>query len=146
MREYGIESMDDYSNSPTRVQLLRKDPLGYEEFRQGLMEHSGLGSALTFAGVQGRRPTIFALEERMKALNVPTLIMTGDEDDPCIETSVFMKRCIPRSGLAVIPQSGHAINLEEPDLFNRLVFDFLTAVEQGVWAEQGTGDQSGSLL
>jgi hypothetical protein len=46
----------------------------------------------------------------------------------------------------VIPQSGHAINLEEPDLFNRLVLDFLTAVEQGVWAEQGAGDQSGSLL
>ena len=146
MKADGMDSMDDYSNSPTRVQLLRKDPLGYEEFRQGLMEHSPLGSALTFAGVQGRRPTIFALEDRMKALNVPTLIMTGDEDDPCIETSVFMKRCIPKSGLAVMPQAGHAINLEDADLFNRLVLDFLTAVEQDKWAEQGAGDQSGSLL
>lgn len=146
MRAGGMESMADYSISPTRVQLHRKDPIGYEEFRQGLMEHSALGSALTFAGVQGRRPTIFALEERMRALDVPTLIMTGDEDDPCIETSVFMKRCIPKSGLAVIPQSGHAINLEEPDLFNRLVMDFLTAVEQGAWATQGAGDQSGNLV
>lgn len=146
MRAGGMEAMDDYSNSNTRAQLLRKDPLGFEEFRQGLMEHSPLGSALTFAGVQGRRPTIFALEDRMKALRVPTLIMTGDEDEPCIETSVFMKRCIPQSGLAVIPQSGHAINLEEPDLFNRLVFDFLTAVEQGAWAEQGAGDASGNLI
>ena len=146
MRAGGMEAMDDYSNSNTRAQLLRKDPLGFEEFRQGLMEHSPIGSALTFAGVQGRRPTIFALEDRMKALRVPTLIMTGDEDEPCIETSVFMKRCIPKSGLAVIPQSGHAINLEEPDLFNRLVFDFLTAVEQGAWAEQGAGDASGNLI
>ena len=146
MRAGGMEAMDDYSNSNTRAQLLRKDPLGFEEFRQGLMEHSPIGSALTFAGVQGRRPTIFALEEQMKALRVPTLIMTGDEDEPCIETSVFMKRCIPKSGLAVIPQSGHAINLEEPDLFNRLVFDFLTAVEQGAWAEQGAGDSSGNLI
>ena len=146
MRAGGMEAMDDYSNSNTRAQLLRKDPLGFEEFRQGLMEHSPIGSALTFAGVQGRRPTIFALEDRMKALRVPTLIMTGDEDEPCIETSVFMKRCIPKSGLAVIPQSGHAINLEEPDLFNRLVFDFLTAVEQDAWAEQGAGDSSGNLI
>ena len=146
MRAGGMESMGDYSNSPTRVQLLRKDPLGYEEFRQGLMEHSPLGSALTFSGVQGRRPTIFALEERMRALDVPTLVMTGDEDEPCIETSVFMKRCIPKSGLAVIPQSGHAINLEEPELFNRLVMEFLSAVEHGKWASQGEGDQSGSLL
>ena len=140
MRSGGMESMVDYANSPTRVQLMRKDPLGFEEFRQGLMEHS------TFAGVQGRRPTIFAMEDRMKALRVPTLIMTGDEDDPCIETSVFMKRCIPKSGLAVMPQAGHAINLEDPDLFNRLVLDFLTAVEQDKWAEQGAGDQAGSLL
>ena len=146
MRARGMEAMDDYSNSQTRVQLRRKDPLGYEEFRRGLMEHSPLGSALTFSGVQGRRPTIFALEDRMKALDVPTLIMTGDEDEPCIETSVFMKRCIPKSGLAMIPQSGHAINLEEPDLFNRIVLDFLTAVEQGAWATQGDGDESGNLV
>ena len=146
MRTGGMEAMGDYSNSPTRVQLMRKDPLGFEEFRKGLMEHSALGSALTFSGVQGRRPTIFALEEQMKALDVPTLIMTGDEDSPCIETSIFMKKCIPQSGLAVIPQSGHAINLEEPDLFNRLVLDFLTAVEQDAWATQGAGDQSGNLI
>jgi len=65
----------------------------------------------------------------------------GDEDDPCLEPGIFMKRCIPSSGLTVIPQSGHAVNLEEPDLFNRAVSDFLTAVEAGKWAvrEQGSG-------
>ena len=146
MRAGGMAAMDDYSNSQTRAQLRRKDPLGFDEFRRGLMEHSPLGSALTFSGVQGRRPTIFALEDKMRALDVPTLIMTGDEDEPCIETSVFMKRCIPKSGLAVLPQSGHAINLEEPDLFNRLVLDFLTAVEQGAWATQGEGEAAGNLL
>ncbi len=146
MRSGGMEAMGDYSNSPTRVQLLRKDPLGYEEFRRGFLEHSPLGSALTFSGVQGRRPTIFALEDRMRALDVPTLVMTGDEDEPCIETSVFMKRCIPKSGLVVMPQSGHAINLEDPDLFNRAVLDFLTAVEQDAWATREWGDESGALL
>ena len=63
----------------------------------------------------------------MRALMLPTLIMLGDEDDPCIEPSIFMKRCISTSGLVVFPQSGHAINLEEPDLFNRSVQDFLIA-------------------
>ena len=146
MRAGGMEAMEDYLNSGTRVQLLRKDPLGYEEFRRGFLEHSPIGSALTFAGVQGRRPPIFDLEERMRALDVPTLIMTGDEDEPCIETSVFMKRCIPKSGLVVTPQAGHAINLEDPDLFNRTVLDFLTAVEQGVWATREWGDESGALI
>ena len=146
MREGGMEAMGDYSNSPTRVQLLRKDPMGYEEFRSGFLEHSPIGSALTFSGVQGRRPPIFDLEERMRAMDVPTLIMTGDEDEPCIEPSVFMKRCIPKSGLVVMPQAGHAINLEDPDLFNRFVLDFLTAVEQGSWATREWGDESGSLI
>ena len=146
MREGGMEAMGDYSNSPTRVQLLRKDPMGYEEFRSGFLEHSPIGSALTFSGVQGRRPPIFDLEERMRAMDVPTLIMTGDEDEPCIEPSVFMKRCIPKSGLVVMPQAGHAINLEDPDAFNRIVLDFLTAVEQGSWATREWGDESGALV
>ena len=146
MRSGGMESMDDYSNSPTRVQLLRKDPRGYEEFRAQFLEHSKVGSALTFQGIQGRRPSIFELEDKLRALNVPTLIMTGDEDDPCIETSVYMKRNIPNSGLVVIPRSGHAINLEEPDLFNSVVLDFLTAVESGAWTPRAYGNQSGSLV
>jgi pimeloyl-ACP methyl ester carboxylesterase len=83
-----------------------------------------------------KRPTIYALEDKLRQLAAPTLILTGDEDEPCIEPAVFMKRCIPRSGLAVFHQSGHAINLEEPDWFNRTVLDFLTTVENGGWAER----------
>jgi pimeloyl-ACP methyl ester carboxylesterase len=85
-----------------------------------------------------KRPTIFALETELERLRVPTLIMVGDEDAFCIEPSVFMKRHIPGSGLVVFPQSGHAINLEEPDAFNRVVLDFLTLVEAGKWATRQT--------
>ncbi len=142
----GMAALSDYVRGPARVQLQRKDPRGWQEFVEHLMQHSSTGSALTFRGVQGRRPPIFALEARLRALEVPTLVMTGDEDDPCIEPSIFMKRCIPRSGLVVFPQSGHAINLEEPDLFNRVVLDFLTAVEAGKWAKRDAGAEAGSLM
>jgi hypothetical protein len=47
-----------------------------------------------------------------------------------------MKRNIPTAGLAVLPQSGHTINLEEPDLYNRIVLDFLVAAEAGLWASR----------
>ena len=141
----GMAAMEDYTRGPARVQLLRKDPKGWREFAEQFAEHSHVGSALTFRGVQGRRPPIYALEDRLRALDVPTLIMVGDEDDPCVEPAIFMKRCSPGSGLAMIPQSGHAINLEEPDLFNRLVLDFLTAVESGSWARRDAGLASGSL-
>ena len=136
MEERGMASMLDYSRGQARVQLQRKDPRGYREFADQFLSHSGLGSALTFRGVQGKRPPVFALEEQMRALTIPTLIMLGDEDEPCIEPSIFMKRCISTSGLVMFPQAGHAINLEDPDLFNRSVQDFLTAVELGKWAKR----------
>jgi len=125
-----------YSQGPTRVQFRRKDPRGWQEFRAQLAEHSALGSALTFRGVQLRRPSIFALEASLRRLQVPTLLLIGDEDEPCIEPAVFMKRHIPSAGLVVLPQSGHTVNLEEPDLFNRVVLDFLIAVEGGRWAQR----------
>ncbi|MCI0440395.1 MAG: alpha/beta hydrolase [Chloroflexi bacterium] len=139
-------AMDDYGRGPTRVQLLRKDPRGWQEFADHFFEHSSIGSAMMFRRVMKTRPPIFELEDRLKALDVPTLILVGDEDEPCIEPAIFMKRCIPRSGLVFFPQSGHAINLEEPELFNRTVLDFLTAVESGKWAKREAGVQSGALV
>ena len=127
---------DDYARGDTRVQFLRKDPRGWEEFHRGLASHSALGSALTFRGFQMKRPTVFALEDQLRQMRVPTLIMIGDEDEPCVDPAVFLKRTLPRAGLTVFPQSGHTINLEEPDLFNRTVLDFLTAVEAGGWPER----------
>ena len=73
------------------------------------------------------------------------MIMTGDEDDPCINPSLFLKKHISSYGLVVFPRSGHAINLEEPGLFNSVVSDFLLMVEQGKWAPRDLGQGSGSL-
>ena len=129
---------DDYARGETRVQFLRKDPGGWEGFHRGLSVHSALGSALTYRGVQLNRPTVYALEKELRGLSMPVLVLIGDEDGPCVEPAIFMKRTIPSAGLAVFPQSGHTINLEEPELFNRTVSDFLTAVEAGKWA-QGAG-------
>ena len=122
-------AMSDFARSPNRLPFIRKDKRGWQEFADLFLQHSPIGSALTFRGVQARRPTIYSLEERLRALEVPTLIMVGDEDDGCIKPGLFMKRCIPRSGLIVFPRSGHVINLEEPEMFNVAVLNFITAVE-----------------
>lgn len=118
----------------TRVAFLRKDPRGWEEW----VRHRGetvsvTGAVNTSLGVLAQRPTAYELEADLKALQVPTLVMVGDDDQPCLNPAVFLRRCIPNSGLVVFPQSGHPLNLEEPDLFNRFVLDFLTTVEQGGW-------------
>lgn len=141
----GISTMSGYMKGPGRASLLRKDPNGWQESLEQFLQHSSIGSALIFRGILKRRPPIFELESKLRALDVPTLIMVGDEDDPCIEPAIAMKRWIPKSGLVVFPQSGHAINLEEPDLFNRAVLDFLTAVEAGKWAKHEQAEGLGAL-
>src|ERR1700723_1607734 len=108
-----------YAIGPSRVQFQNKDPRGYAEFLERLAEHSTLGSANTRRGVQARRPSLWDLVDKMKALDVPTLVATGDEDDPCLEPGLLMKRHIKSAALVVLPNTGHALNLEEPDLFNR---------------------------
>jgi pimeloyl-ACP methyl ester carboxylesterase len=132
-REGMAPFVERYGRGPTRLQLLRKDPLGFETFRRQLLEHSAEGSARVVEGVIVARPTIFALEERLRELAVPTLIVVGDEDEPCVEPALFMKRRIPGAGLAVLPRTGHTLNLEEPRLFNGLVADFLRTVDLGRW-------------
>jgi pimeloyl-ACP methyl ester carboxylesterase len=123
-----------YAEGAARTTFKRKDPAGWERFRRQLAEHSATGSALAMAGVIRRRPTIYALAERLNQLTVPTLLVVGDEDEPCIEPGIFMKRAIASSGLVILPQSGHTINLEEPQRFNQAVGDFHAAVDAGRWA------------
>ncbi len=122
-----------YGHGPTRIQFQNKDPRGFDEYIRQLGEHSPAGSANTMQGYQGRRPSLYELTEEMKRIDVPTLILAGDEEEPCLEVSLLMKRCIPTAGLAVLPRSGHGINLEEPALFNQLVGDFFHLVEAGRW-------------
>jgi pimeloyl-ACP methyl ester carboxylesterase len=145
LEEDGMKAVAEfYARGPTRVQFLDKDPQGWRDFYERLAAGSAAGHALTLRGVQMTRPSVFELGDRLQRLDVPTLIMTGDEDEPCLEPALFLKRMIPMAGLVVMPKAGHAINLEEPDLFNRAVLDFLTAVDAGRWPRRNPASQTGS--
>ncbi len=122
-----------YAFGPTRVQFEAKDPRGFAEFKQQLGEHSALGSANTQLGVQRERPSLYDLTDKMKAMTTPTLVLTGDEDWPCLQPALLMKQTIPTAALAVMPNCGHTINLEAPDLFNSIVGDFIAQVDAGRW-------------
>ncbi len=136
----------DYALGPTRVQFQNKDPRGWAEFEEQLCEHSTLGAANTMRGVQSRRPSLYDLTEEMAALTVPTLVMTGDEDEPCLDPGLLMKRLIPSSGLVVLPKTGHTMNIEEPAMFNQFCADFFHQVESGRWDLRDERSLSKSIL
>jgi pimeloyl-ACP methyl ester carboxylesterase len=124
---------ETYAYGPTRVQFQNKDPRGHAEFKRMLSEHSTVGSVNTQRGVQLTRPSLYDLVDHMKALTVPTLILAGDEDWPCLNPGILMKQNIPTAALAVMPNCGHTINLEEPDKFNAIVGDFILHSDSGRW-------------
>jgi pimeloyl-ACP methyl ester carboxylesterase len=127
------EAIKPYQIGPARVQFQNKDPRGFAHFCAKFAEHSAPGSANTLRGVQARRPSIYTLERGLSRLSVPTHIVTGDEDNNCLEPGIFVKRVCPAAQLTVVGATGHAVNIEEPDLFNRITAEFLAQVDSGRW-------------
>lgn len=125
-----------YGLSPARIPFLVKDPRGFEEFNRMFSEHDAKGSAHTMRGFQAERPSLYDFEADIRKIAVPTLIVVGDEDEPCLEPSLFLKHWIAASGLVVLPKTGHVVNQEEPALFNQMVGDFIARVEAGRWPQR----------
>lgn len=122
-----------YAVGPARVQFQGKDVRGHDEFRRHLAEHSAVGAAHTMRGFQKARPSLYDFRDELAAMTVPVLLMTGDEDEGCLEPDLMLKRTIPSAALVVLPRTGHTVNLEEPALFNQLVQAFVTTVDAGAW-------------
>jgi pimeloyl-ACP methyl ester carboxylesterase len=123
-----------YGHGPSRLQLREKDPRGFARYIRQLAEHSALGSANTMLGYQARRPSLYDLKAEIAGITAPLLVVAGDEDDATLEPGLMIKRVLPKAGIAVLPRSGHALNLEDAALFNRIVEDFFHQVESGRWA------------
>ena len=132
-REGSAAVAQTYGHGPSRIPFELKDPRGFAEFTKQLAEHDAQGSAHMSRGFQGARPSLHDFEIEIRKLTTPALIVVGDEDERCIEPGLFLKDAIPASGLAIFPKTGHAVNLEEPELFNQVVGDFLSRVDGGRW-------------
>ncbi len=135
-----------YAEGASRVQFQDKDPRGWREFADRLATHSDQGAALTMRGVQARRPSFWDLEAELKAMDVPTLVIVGDEDDHCLQPGIFLKKTIPACGLSVFPKTGHTLNLEEPDAFNALLAGFIAQVEAGRWRRRDPRALPGQIM
>ncbi|TAI61178.1 alpha/beta hydrolase [Bradyrhizobium sp. Leo170] len=119
--------------APGRIPFLVKDPRGHADFYAALARHDAKGSANTMRSFQGARPSIYTMAEAIGRVPTPALIICGDEDDNCVEPSLFLKQHLSAAGLTFFPKSGHVLNLEEPALFNEMVERFIALVEAGRW-------------
>jgi pimeloyl-ACP methyl ester carboxylesterase len=130
---------------PSRIQLQRKNRTAWDEFVRQLGEHSAEGMALTVLGVQQSRPSLYEIIDELRTITTPTLVVNGDEDEAVLEPGLLLKRTIGSAGLLVVPNSGHALNLEEPEIYNRVVRTFIDTVERGQWPSRDPRSLSSAM-
>jgi pimeloyl-ACP methyl ester carboxylesterase len=144
-RDGSARVAEGYAVGPARVQLQNKNPEAWRDFQAALAAHDATGAAMTMRGVQAARPSLYALADELRAIRTPVLILAGDEDEGSLEPSLMLKRAIPSAGLAILPRSGHTLNLEEPELFNEVVERFIADVDAGRWKERDPRAVPGSI-
>ncbi|PZC51080.1 MAG: 2-succinyl-6-hydroxy-2,4-cyclohexadiene-1-carboxylate synthase [Chloroflexi bacterium] len=81
----------------------------------------GLANSLRGIG-SGAQPQYYS---RLGQINVPTLLLAGEEDRKFLQVATEMDRNISNCSLKVVSQAGHCIHLEQPVIFKELVFKFL---------------------
>lgn len=73
----------------------------------------------------------FDVEAKLSTLNVPTLILTGDEDYIVPTTNSYnLASKIKNSKLKIINGAGHSLFIESANAFNKLVIEFLESIAQ----------------
>ncbi len=122
-----------YADGATRQTHKNKDPRGFAEFAKMLAEHSAVGHALTMRELQAKRPMLWEMKPQLEKFKPPLLVIVGDEDDWCLDPSIFLKRTVPTAGLLVLPRAGHTITSEEPAAFNAALAELFPAAESGRW-------------
>jgi pimeloyl-ACP methyl ester carboxylesterase len=66
-----------------------------------------------------------AVIESLPNIKVPSIVIVGSNDTPFLAASDYMAAKIPGCKKAVIPNAGHAANIDQPQAFNEAVLGFL---------------------
>ena len=61
----------------------------------------------------------------LPSITVPVLVLVGARDQPFLAAAEYMAAKIPGATRAMIPDAGHASNIDQPEAFNREVLAFL---------------------
>ncbi len=122
----GVEAFADLAcANPLFARYIAQGPDCERFIRACLMTHRARGVAYTAREVLSKRPTIYSLEPQLIKLRIPTLLIVGEHDEPCVKVHEFMARTIPGARSVVLAGVGHLSNLEAPQIFNAHVQRFL---------------------
>ncbi len=129
LKDQGLNALfERYQQMPARTTLQEKHPARWASFKRRFLERSLQGTVLTLENVHGKRIPITTQEHKLRALNVPALILKGEKDAGVESATTFLHDTLPRARLITFPATGHAVNIEEPERFNASAARFLNRI------------------
>jgi 2-succinyl-6-hydroxy-2,4-cyclohexadiene-1-carboxylate synthase len=105
----GQSRLPEAARAELRAQRLRNNPVGLSNSLRGL----GTGAQTS-------------LWDRLNQMRARTLLIAGELDEKFADIARAMAGALPNARLAIAPEAGHAVHLEQPQAFDSLVLDFLT--------------------
>ncbi len=130
-RTQGMEAVfEERLRTNAMADQIRAQPQLLETWRQQFLLTSREAYLYCAEAMARQEPRL----DKLNAIDVPTLIICGENDDPFLQPSRRMRERIPSSELVVIPGAGHRPPIEKPGEFNRTLTGFLSRVPRGVAA------------
>jgi pimeloyl-ACP methyl ester carboxylesterase len=131
VRERGIDALADILatregllTTPAHERLLAEKP-GYKEFGERKLRAT---SPALYAAIAGQMPTRTSVLEDLRKIDVPALVIVGEQDKPFIAPSERMAETFPQGRLAVIPNAGHSPQFENRDAWWAALTGFLSSL------------------
>ncbi len=91
--------------------------------REIMLKHNPVGLAHMLRQVVGQHDPLVI--ENLANIKVPTLVLVGDKDTPYLTATDYMVKTIPGAKKALIPNAGHASNIDNPQAFNKAIEEFM---------------------
>ena len=119
------------SDALGRAEALERDGLAAigESPEVRLAKHDPAGLALAARGILTQKDD--AVITSLDTINVPTLVVVGADDQLFLAAANYMAAKIASAEMAVVPGAGHACNIDQPELFNATLTEFLHKLDRG---------------
>lgn len=124
----GMEAFVDFWENIPLFQTQKNLPADTRQnIRHERLSHSadGLAMSLRYMGT-GKQPSWW---NRLEELEVPILLLAGAYDEKFIKMNKSMANLTPRADLTIIEKAGHAIHVEQPQIFGKIVSGFLKSIK-----------------
>jgi 2-succinyl-6-hydroxy-2,4-cyclohexadiene-1-carboxylate synthase len=129
----GVERfVGEWGALPLFAGLARRGPAYLEHVRQWRLGNTAAGLAASLRGMGAGATEPFWTH--LPAISVPTLLVAGAEDPHYIDAARELAGRIPRSRVAVVPDAGHTVHLEQPEAFASLLRAHLDAASASITA------------